>query len=84
MALHIQFLVNDIRSLFIHICLHNMKQLFHCNVKEKQALLFRKAEKQKSRKAKNRRAKGQALRSRIAVIEKYERTYVKPQQTAPQ
>ena len=39
---------------------------------------------QKRRKAKNRRAKGQALRSRIAVIEKYERTYVKPQQTAPQ
>jgi len=41
------------------------------------------SEKQKSRKAKNRRAKGQALRSRIAVIEKYERTYVKPQQKAP-
>jgi len=25
-----------------------MKQLFHCNVKKKQALLFRKAEKQKT------------------------------------
>lgn len=33
-----------------------MKQLFHCNVKKKQALLFRKAEKQKSKKPESKRA----------------------------